>query len=177
MKKFAIIMSALLLSACSIIAPKKQNEQESQTIIVVPEKTSNVVFTFLDDNNEVVQIMSNELKEFDRMKFNIDTLTAHYNVTLAYYSHSCKYLENTSYYKYCEKPEQVVLFARGFINQSLKNNDNANPKVDDFRILNVVKDNNPNSPKFKTRFSTDNLTITWRVESIDKTKSTGNTKQ
>lgn len=177
MKKFAIIMSALLLSACSIIAPKKQNEQETQTTVVIPEKTSNVVFTFLDDKNEVVQIMSAELKEFDRMKFNIDTPTAHYNVTLAYYSHSCKYLENTSYYKYCEKPEQVVLFARGFINQSLKNNDNAKPNVDDFRLLNVVKDNNPNPPKFKTRFNSDNLTLTWRVENIDKTKSTVNIKQ
>ncbi len=177
MKKFTIIMSALLLSACSIIAPKKQNEQEVQTNLSAHSKASNVVYTFTDDNNEVVQIMSNELKEFDRMKFNIDTPTAHYNVTIAYYSHPCQYLENTSYYKYCETPDQVVLFTRGFINQTLKDNNNVKQKVDDFRFLNVVNDSNPSASKFKTRFSTNNLTITWRVENVEKSQSTGNTKQ
>lgn len=166
MSKIATIitaLSALALSACSVPIKKEhdlKNQEMTSTEATSHEKQS-FFLSFIDEQNNVLKNISGTLETPGRMRFSFETPQAQYNVIVAHYADSCKFYEHLSFYEKCDNPEQKVLFARGAITQYLKSNPQEQPKVDNFRIINVLKQVEGQQHFFKTQFPSNNVNVVW----------------
>lgn len=152
MMKIVTIITALMLSACSVMDKRSQDNQDSTDI----EKSSNSFLTYrIIDSKGQIHREIKAVKKFDSQEYYLETDEKHIAVKISYKIENCIPPKEVTIQTICRSKEDKIVFSEFEIRQSGKNNlSNNRTLIQDFSILIPGK---KLAKSFTTQFAQDNI--------------------